>query len=96
MSKQWSGDRALNEDVAQVIDADLERSGQFKSLKRSLMLSFPFQKEDVYFRDWQYLATEYLVIGQVVTTDTGGLSSRLPTLRCTTPREYRKWSLCWW
>jgi TolB protein len=69
---QWSGDRALNEDVAQVIDADLERSGQFKSLKRSLMLSFPFQKEDVYFRDWQYLATEYLVIGQVVTTDTGG------------------------
>ena len=34
---QWSGDRALNEDVAQVIDADLERSGQFKSLNRSLM-----------------------------------------------------------
>jgi TolB protein len=46
---QWSGDSALNEDVAQVVDADLERSGQFKSLKRSLMLSFPYQKEDVHF-----------------------------------------------
>ena len=69
---QWSGVNALSEDVAQVIDADLERSGQFKSLKRSLMLSFPFQKDDVYYRDWQYLATEYLVIGQILPTDTGG------------------------
>jgi len=69
---QWSGVNALNEDVAQVIDADLERSGQFKSLKRSLMLSFPYQKDDVYYRDWQYLATEYLVIGQVLPTSMGG------------------------
>tara|TARA_B110000879_G_scaffold140804_1_gene183388 strand:- start:1067 stop:2410 length:1344 start_codon:yes stop_codon:yes gene_type:complete len=69
---QWSGDTALNEDVAQVVDADLERSGQFKSLKRSLMLSFPYQKEDIYFRDWSYLATEYLIIGQVLPTDDGG------------------------
>jgi TolB protein len=69
---QWSGVNALSEDVAQVIDADLERSGQFQSLKRSLMLSFPFQKDDVYYRDWQYLATEYLVIGQILPTDTGG------------------------
>ena len=69
---QWSGDSTLNEDVAQVVDADLERSGQFKSLKRSLMLSFPYQKEDIYFRDWSYLATEYLIIGQVLPTDGGG------------------------
>jgi len=69
---QWSGDSALNEDVAQVVDADLERSGQFKSLKRSLMLSFPYQKEDIYFRDWSYLATEYLIIGQVLPTNDGG------------------------
>lgn len=69
---QWAGDTALNEDVAHVIDADLERSGQFKSLKRSLMLSFPYQKEDVYFRDWNYLATEYLIIGQILATDSGG------------------------
>ena len=69
---QWSGDSTLNEDVAQVVDADLERSGQFKSLKRSLMLSFPYQKEDIYFRDWSYLATEYLIIGQVLPTNDGG------------------------
>jgi TolB protein len=68
----WSGDTALNEDVAQVVDADLERSGQFKSLKRSLMLSFPNKQEDVYYRDWLYLATEYLVIGKVLVTESGG------------------------
>jgi TolB protein len=68
----WSGDTALNEDVAQVVDADLERSGQFKSLKRSSMLGFPHQQEDVYFRDWSYLATEYLIIGNVEATNTGG------------------------
>jgi TolB protein len=68
----WSGDTALNEDVAQVIDADLERSGQFKSLKRSSMLGFPYQQKDVYFRDWSYLATEYLIIGNVQATNAGG------------------------
>ena len=69
---QWSGDKALKDDVALVVDADLERSGQFKSLKRSLMLSFPYQTEDVYYRDWRYLSTEYLVIGQVLPTNSGG------------------------
>jgi TolB protein len=69
---QWSGDKALKDDVALVVDADLERSGQFKSLKRSLMLSFPYQTEDVYYRDWRYLSTEYLVIGQILPTNSGG------------------------
>ncbi|MDC9720282.1 MAG: Tol-Pal system beta propeller repeat protein TolB [Gammaproteobacteria bacterium] len=67
----WVGGTALTEDVAQIVDADLERSGQFKSLKRSLMLSFPYQKSDVYFRDWNYLATEYLIIGKILALDTG-------------------------
>lgn len=69
---KWSGEAALSQDVSQIIDADLERSGQFKSLKRSLMLSFPYQQEDVYFRDWSYLATEYLIIGQIFATQNEG------------------------
>lgn len=67
----WSGTKALKEDVAQIVDADLERSGQFKALKRSLMLSFPYQEADVYYRDWHYLATEYLVVGTVSASENG-------------------------
>jgi TolB protein len=67
----WSGEKALPQDVAQIIDADLERSGQFKALKRSLMLSFPYQADDVYYRDWSYLATEYLIVGKVLANETG-------------------------
>jgi TolB protein len=67
----WSGTKALKEDMAQIVDADLERSGQFKALKRSLMLSFPYQEADVYYRDWHYLATEYLVVGTVSASENG-------------------------
>ena len=67
----WQGDKALSQDIAQIVDADLERSGQFKALKRSLMLSFPFKSDDVYYRDWHYLATEYLIIGNVAAIQTG-------------------------
>lgn len=67
----WTGNKALPEDVANVVESDLERSGQFKALKRSAMLSFPSKKEDVHYRDWGYLNTEYLVIGQVLPTEKG-------------------------
>jgi TolB protein len=67
----WAGNKALPQDVASVIESDLERSGQFNALKRSAMLSFPSTEETVHFRDWRYLATEYLVIGQVFQTEKG-------------------------
>jgi TolB protein len=61
----WNGNKGLPEDVAQVIQSDLENSGQFKALKRSSMLSFPHTEADVYYRDWRYLNTEYLIVGVV-------------------------------
>ena len=67
----WTGNKALPEDVANVVESDLERSGQFKALKRAAMLSFPSKQEDVHYRDWGYLNTEYLVIGQVLPTEKG-------------------------
>jgi len=67
----WAGNKALPEDVANVVESDLERSGQFKALKRAAMLSFPSTEETVYYRDWRYLGTEYLVIGQVLPTEKG-------------------------
>jgi TolB protein len=53
----------LSEDVSAVIESDLNRSGLFKAVSRANMLSFPSSPEDVYFRDWRLLGSEYLVVG---------------------------------
>lgn len=61
----WKGQVSLPEDIAAIIAADLSRSGQFNPLPRGDMLSRPSRKQDVFFRDWRILGSEYLVIGRV-------------------------------
>lgn len=53
----------LSEDVAEIVSADLKRSGQFDPISRSNMLSFPQASNEVFYRDWRALGIEYLVIG---------------------------------
>lgn len=54
---------SLPEDLAAIISANLQRSGQFAPVQRKNMLSFPQSPEEVYYRDWRALETEFLVIG---------------------------------
>ena len=54
---------SLPEDVAAIVSADLQRSGQFAPVNRKNMLSFPQSSQEVYYRDWRALNTEFLVIG---------------------------------
>lgn len=54
------------EDIAQIVGNDLTRSGQFGALPRGEMLSRPTRDSDVFYRDWQSVGSEYLVIGSVV------------------------------
>ena len=56
---------ALSEDVAHVIGQNLERSGFFSAMPRDNMLSFPTQREDLYFRDWRVSSMNYVVIGRI-------------------------------
>ncbi len=65
----WSGIQALPEDVAQVISDDLYRSGMFKLMPRENMLSFPSDRDSLYFRDWRISGSDYIVIGQVNEAD---------------------------
>ncbi len=58
----WQGYGLLKEDVAAIIAADLERSGQFKALPREDMLAHPHKQADVHFSEWR---TDYLLVGQV-------------------------------
>ncbi|WP_031435043.1 Tol-Pal system beta propeller repeat protein TolB [Methylomarinum vadi] len=52
-------------DLAAVIQADLSRSGYFKTLPERDMLSKPRDAASVRFRNWQALGQDYLLIGQV-------------------------------
>lgn len=65
----WSGVQALPEDVAQVISDDLYRSGMFKLMPRDNMLSFPSDRNSLYFRDWRISGSDFIVIGRVSEAD---------------------------
>ena len=56
--------RAVQQDIAAVIEADLTRSGQFSVLDRDGMLSSPSHADEVHFRDWRALGVDYLLIGR--------------------------------
>lgn len=53
-------------DLAEVIDSDLLRSGQFAPVSRSNMLSLPNRVEDVFYRDWRAVGVEYTVVGRLL------------------------------
>ena len=61
----WQGLGAAPEDVAQIVDSDLVRSGQFAPVSRRDMLSYPTRETEMYFRDWRAISAEYVLIGQV-------------------------------
>ena len=68
----WKGSGGLPEDIAQIVSADLLRSGQFVALDRGDMLSLPQQRKEVFFRDWRVVKQEYLLVGSVSPSVNGG------------------------
>ncbi|HUO96508.1 MAG TPA: Tol-Pal system beta propeller repeat protein TolB [Steroidobacteraceae bacterium] len=62
----FGGAGPLPVDAAQVIGADLERSGRFQALPRNSMLQTPTRAGDVDFAQWRLVKTDYVVIGRVV------------------------------
>ena len=61
----WQGKVPPSEDVSAIVNADLHRSGRFKTLPQVDMLSKPTTGDEVEFRDWTALGVEHLVVGQV-------------------------------
>ena len=60
-----------SEDVAAIISANLHRSGQFNPLPAEDMLSRPSRGEDIIWRDFRILGSEYVVVGRISTLDDG-------------------------
>lgn len=65
----WAGTGSPPEDVARVIENDLARSGQFAPVDRGDMLARPVRQQEIFYRDWRAIDTEYLLIGRVSVTD---------------------------
>ena len=61
----WQGVGSAPEDVAQIVDSDLARSGQFSPVSRRDMLSYPTRESELFFRDWRAISAEYVLIGRV-------------------------------
>jgi TolB protein len=67
----WHSSGIANEDVASIIEADLERTGQFVPVPRGDMLSSPEERSEVYYRDWRALNIDYLLVGKMESTADG-------------------------
>lgn len=53
-----------SEDLAEIVDADLARSGQFLPIPRTDMLGSPSVESEVFYRDWRSINARYLLIGR--------------------------------
>ena len=61
---EWTGFGVLPESITDIVTSDLGNSGIFAPVAESSMLSTPHQQSEVIFRDWRFLAADYLLIGR--------------------------------
>lgn len=55
----------LPEDIADIVSNDLARSGQFDPLSRGALVATPHTSDQVYYRDWRAVDSNYVVVGQI-------------------------------
>ncbi len=68
---EWRGAGTPPHEVADIIEANLARSGRFDPIAREDFLNTPHEKSQVKFTDWKLLTAENLVVGRVVQTSNG-------------------------
>lgn len=61
----WDGPGEVPVDIAEIVGADLARSGQFKPLDRAQMLQQPQSAETIAFPFWKSLGMDHVVVGRV-------------------------------
>lgn len=58
-------------DVSQVVRADLNRSGQFRTLPDGDIVERPLRQTDVNFATWRLLRQDFLLIGRIIDGNAG-------------------------
>lgn len=67
----WASAGAAPFDVAEVVAADLQRSGRFAPLDRKDMIDRPTQGDQIRFQDWRYLKSDFIAVGKLTPEGTG-------------------------
>ena len=62
---QWNLKTPQQESIQKVVQSDLESFGEYAVLSPENMLSLPSKAEEVFFKDWRILGSDFLVIGEV-------------------------------
>lgn len=70
---EWEGFGVLSENVDEVISSNLRNTGEFAPIDPANMLSQPHEQDEVYFRDWRFLGSDYLLVGKVSRNDNSQL-----------------------
>ena len=68
---RWESAGVEPVDFAEIVQANLRRSGLFDPMSESNMLSFPYPGQTIGFRDWSISGTDYLLVGTARATETG-------------------------
>jgi TolB protein len=66
-----SSPATLSTDVAEVVAADLARTGRFAPLDRRDMVDKPTSGAEIRFQDWKYLKSDYIVVGRIAVEGSG-------------------------
>ena len=67
----YEGANPPSTDVAAVVRADLDRSGQFRTLPEAQLIERPVRGSEVNYATWRALKQDYLVIGRVLDAGAG-------------------------
>ena len=70
---EWRVTLGLPFDLAQVVEADLERTGQFAPLGRELMITRPTSFADMRLGNWRIMDVEAVLMGHVSGSESGFL-----------------------
>lgn len=65
---EWTGSQALPQPIADIVQADLERSGRFDLKAREDFLEAPHDNTEISYKNWRLLKAEALVVGRVRAT----------------------------
>ena len=63
---------APDTDIAAVIRADLNRSGQFRALSEQDVIEKPIRGSEIKFPTWRVLKQDFVVVGRVIDAADGG------------------------
>jgi len=62
----WESTGTAPFDIAEVVAADLHRTGRFAPLDRKTMIDRPSSGDQIRFQDWRLLKTDFIVVGKLM------------------------------